>query len=629
MNLSYISKENFDSLLSTELNPLQKNKIFSDLCRINILYMICSAGSGHIGSSFSSVDAMSWIMGEIKSKEENVYFFSSKGHDAPAMYCVMISLGQLDFSLLNKLRKIDGLPGHPDINTPNIFTNTGSLGMGISKAKGIIKSNRLKNKKCKVFVMTGDGELQEGQVWESLNRLSQEKMEELIILVDNNKFQSDRRVSTTSDLKNLENKFKSFGVSAITCDGNNVEELSKALDKISEDNEPSAIILDTVKGSGVSFMEGTNLGDQEFYKFHSGAVDQKVYDKSIAELTDKLYKYIDSNKINYSFNLSNKESKNNKKTTTSSQNLINAYSKALINQASLNKKIVALDGDLILDTGLIEFEKKFPNRFFECGIAEQDMVSQAGSFAKEGFIPFVHSFSSFLTSRPNEQIYNNSTEKTKVIYVGSLAGLLPGGPGHSHQAVRDIASMSGIPNLEMIQPLNEIETKLAVEYAVNSSNNIYIRLCSLPINLPFNYPKKDSIKIGEGTVISDGEEIVIFCYSPLIFTELWKAKEQLVNNNINPKLISFPWLNKFSSNWIKNQIEDFKHVITIDDHYIEGGFGEKFISNAIKNIDASHIKVTNIGIDEIPHSGTNEEVIDYHGLSASKLKQKIINLIKS
>ena len=501
--------------------------------------------------------------------------------------------------------------------------------MGISKAKGIIKSNRLKNKKCKVFVMTGDGELQEGQIWESLNRLSQEKMKELIILVDNNKFQSDRRVSTTSDLKNLENKFKSFGISAITCDGNNVEELSKVLDKISEDNEPSAIILDTVKGSGVSFMEGTNLGDQEFYKFHSGAVDQKVYDKSIAELTDKLYKYIDSNKINYSFNLSNKESKNNKKTTTSSQNLINAYSKALINQASLNKKIVALDGDLILDTGLIEFEKKFPNRFFECGIAEQDMVSQAGSFAKEGFIPFVHSFSSFLTSRPNEQIYNNSTEKTKVIYVGSLAGLLPGGPGHSHQAVRDIASMSGIPNLEMIQPLNEIETKLAVEYAVNSSNNIYIRLCSLPINLPFNYPKKDSIKIGEGTVISDGEEIVIFCYSPLIFTELWKAKEQLVNNNINPKLISFPWLNKFSSNWIKNQIEDFKHVITIDDHYIEGGFGEKFISNSIKNIDASNITVTNIGIDEIPHSGTNEEVIDYHGLSASKLKQKIINLIKS
>ncbi|MEC7880876.1 MAG: transketolase C-terminal domain-containing protein, partial [Chloroflexota bacterium] len=367
----------------------------------------------------------------------------------------------------------------------------------------------------------------------------------------------------------------------------------------------------------------------DFYQFHSGSVDQEVYDKSITELTDGLNKYINSNKINYSFRLSIKESVNNKKSANSSQNLISAYSRALINQASLNEKIVALDGDLILDTGLIEFEKKFPNRFFECGIAEQDMVSQAGSFAKEGYMPFVHSFSSFLTSRPNEQIYNNSTEKTKVVYVGSLAGLLPGGPGHSHQAVRDIASMSGIPNLEMIQPLNEIETELAVKYAVNSTNNIYIRLCSLPINLPFKYPNKDSIKRGEGTVISDGEEIVIFCYSPLIFTELWKAKELLGKYNINPKLISFPWLNKFSSSWIKNQIKGFKYVVTIDDHYIEGGFGEKFISNAIKNIDTSSINISSIGVGEIPHSGTNEEVIDYHGLSSGKLKQKIINLIKS
>ena len=629
MNLSYINKESFESLLSIEIDPLHKNKIFSDLCRINILYMICNAGSGHIGSSFSSIDVMSWVMGEISNKEENVYFFSSKGHDAPAMYCAMISLGQLNFSLIDKLRKIDGLPGHPDINTPNIFTNTGSLGMGISKAKGIIKSNRLKNKNCKVFVMTGDGELQEGQIWESMNRLVQEKMEELVILVDSNKFQSDRKVSTTSDLKDLEGKFKSFGLNTVRCDGNNVEEFSKAFNRISKENEPSVIILDTVKGSGVSFMEGTMLNDDEFYQFHSGSIDQETYNKGIKELVDRLNDYINSNNIDYSFNFSNKEVINKKKVNNGSENLINAYSKALINEASSNERIIALDGDLILDTGLIEFEKKFPNRFFECGIAEQDMVSQAGSFAKEGYIPFVHSFSSFLTSRPNEQIYNNSTEKTKIIYVGSLAGLLPGGPGHSHQAVRDIASMSGIPNLEMIQPLNEIETALAVKYAVNSTNNIYIRLCSLPIDLPFKYPNKNVIKMGEGTVISEGEEVAIFCYSPLIFAELWKAKELLVENNINPKLISFPWLNKFSLNWIKGQIKDFRHVITIDDHYIEGGFGEKFIANIIKNLDISSIKLSSIGIDEIPQSGTNEEVIDYHGLSSSKLAQKIINLIKS
>lgn len=630
MNSAYIEKKYFDKLLSSEINPLFKNKIFSDLCRINILYMITQAGSGHIGSSFSSIDVMSWIMSELSKKEENLYFFSSKGHDAPALYNVMISLGQLEFSMLDKLRKINGLPGHPDVNTPYIFTNTGSLGMGISKAKGIIKSNRLKSKKCKVYVMTGDGELQEGQIWESLNRLVQEEMEELVIIVDHNKFQSDRKVKVTSNLGNLENKFKSFGLKTISCDGNKVEEFSEALTELSLANMPGILISNTIKGSGVSFMQGSNLNDDEFYQFHSGSLEQKTYDKGVKELHDELQLYIKSKELDFSFDMTIKNSINNSISNIKSQSLIGAYSKSIVAEAEKNNKIVALDGDLILDTGLIEFEKTFPDRFFECGIAEQDMVSQAGSFANEGFLPIVHSFSSFLTSRPNEQIYNNATENTKIIYVGSLAGLLPGGPGHSHQSVRDIASMSGIPNIEMIQPLNELETRLAVNYAINSTkNNVYIRLCSLPFELPFEYPTKERLNTGEGTVISEGQDTVIFCYSPLIFIELWKAKNTLLKAGLNPRLISFPWLNKFSLPWIDENIKDFNHIITIDDHYIEGGFGEKFISNISKFLDVSSKKIHSIGIEEIPLSGTNQEIIEYHGLSSIKLHKKLSNLIKS
>ena len=186
---------------------------------------------------------------------KNYIFFSSKGHDAPALYNSLIAYGKLNFSLLNKLRKIDGLPGHPDINTPNIFTNTGSLGMGISKSKGIIKANRLKGINSKVIVLTGDGELQEGQIWESLNRVSQEELNELIIVVDNNKFQSDRTVKITSDLGDIENKFKSFGIQTVSCNGNSVEEFSKAFESIESSNKPGAIIANTVKGKGVSFME--------------------------------------------------------------------------------------------------------------------------------------------------------------------------------------------------------------------------------------------------------------------------------------------------------------------------------------------------------------------------------------
>ena len=217
-------------------------------------------------------------------------------------------------------------------------------------------------------------------------------------------------------------------------------------------------------------MESESLSDKDFYQFHSGTVKQDIYEKSVKELVNNIKDFIQKESINYVFELTTEKFSNTSfKKEFRTQSLIKAYSKALIGEAKNNKKIVALDGDLILDTGLIEFEKLFPERFFECGIAEQDMVSQAGALALEGFTPIVHSFSSFLTSRPNEQIYNNATEKTKIIYIGSLAGLLPGGPGHSHQAVRDIASLSGIPNLEMIQPSNESETTLAVKYALNDT----------------------------------------------------------------------------------------------------------------------------------------------------------------
>ena len=626
MKLSYIDSKYFEELLSLEINPILKNKLISDMCRINILYMICYAGSGHIGSSFSSIDIMNWALGELNKNYEKLYFFSSKGHDAPALYNSLIAYGKLNFSLLSKLRKIDGLPGHPDINTPNIFTNTGSLGMGISKSKGIIKANRLKGINSKVIVLTGDGELQEGQIWESLNRVSQEELNELIIVVDNKKLQSDRTVKITSDLGDIENKFKSFGIETVSCDGNSVEEFSKAFESIESRKKPGAIIANTVKGFGVSFMHGDLLKEGEFYKFHSGSIAQEIFDKAILELNNKITKSIYESKIKFDFKLSFNDSPDIAKKDNIQQSLLSSYSNSIVNEARKNKKIIALDGDLVLDTGLIEFEKKFPERFIECGIAEQDMVSQAGTLAKEGFIPIVHSFSSFLTARPNEQIYNNSTEETKVIYSGFLAGLLPSGPGHSHQAVRDIASMSGMHNLEMIQPNSEKQVEKLLKYSLESPNNIYIRFCSIPFELPDNFDELSEIKKGFGNTISDGKDICILTYSPTILSEAIKSKSLLLKNDINPKLISMPWLNTFDNNWIINELNNF-HLIIIEDHYIEGGVAEK-LALAISKLDLN-IKIDVIGITEVPKSGTNQEILDYHGLSYKKISEKIMGLIKT
>ena len=187
--LYYVPFQEFDRILGLSTSATEKTGIFAAFCRINTLYMIARAGSGHIGSSFSSLDIMSWLLvNEVRTPSKDYFdsprdiFFSSKGHDAPGLYNVFIGMGRLDFNLIHTLRKMGGLPGHPDISTPNIVTNTGSLGMGVSKAKGMIFANRLLKLTGNVYVLTGDGELQEGQFWESLVSAVNHKMHELVVI---------------------------------------------------------------------------------------------------------------------------------------------------------------------------------------------------------------------------------------------------------------------------------------------------------------------------------------------------------------------------------------------------------------------------------------------------------------
>src|SRR5438309_4081539 len=171
--LTYATLEAIDHARGATSDPFERAAPLADVCRVNTLYIIMQAGSGHIGSSFSSTDLITWLWTE-ELRDTNSgasgadIYFSSKGHDAPALYSLLIALDKLDFDLLHRLRRLGGLPGHPDVETPFIATNTGSLGMGISKAYGMARARRSTGRRGRIVVMTGDGELQEGQIWESL-----------------------------------------------------------------------------------------------------------------------------------------------------------------------------------------------------------------------------------------------------------------------------------------------------------------------------------------------------------------------------------------------------------------------------------------------------------------------------
>jgi len=598
--------------------------------------MIKKAGSGHIGSSFSCLDIVSWLLlnRDFEGGEKNVgnaqdIFFSSKGHDAPGLYSAMIGLGLLDFNLIHSLRVLGGLPGHPDISTPFIEANTGSLGMGISKAKGMALANRLKGKKLPIYVMTGDGELQEGQFWESLQSASNLGLNEITVIVDHNKIQSDTWVSSVSDLGDLEKKFSSFGWFVSRCDGHNLETLSSLFHEISNiSDKPKIIIADTIKGKGVSFMEPGELNAlDQLYNYHSGAPDDDQYSRALEELLNTVGSQL-KEICELDLKLENMEF-GRREPSNNTQKLIGAYSDALLNEGKKNPNITVLDADLMLDCGLIPFKREFPERFFESGIAEQDMVSQAGAMARKGLTPIAHSFACFMTPRANEQIYNNATEGTKVIYAGFLAGLLPAGPGHSHQSVRDIGILSCVPGLTLIEPSCEAEVAMALDYAVNVNEaSSYIRLVSIPCDIPYALPEDYRFVPGRGCILREGREAVLFAYGPVMLPLALQAADLLQAKGIALKVVNLPWLNKVDKVWLSEAVDGATSLFTLDNHYRAGGQGQMLAAALAENGLMQGRALVRFGLDEVPECGRNDEVLAHHGLDAGTLALSVEQSLK-
>jgi transketolase len=634
---SFVSISEFDRVRRLNIGPHERAAVFADLCRLNALSMIAYAGSGHLGSSFSSLDIVSWLfLNEMRGcngaiGEDDDIYFSSKGHDAPGLYAAMIACGQLPPESLKTLRRLGGLPGHPDIGTAHVVANTGSLGMGISKAKGMVFADRQLGRCRRIFVMTGDGELQEGQIWESLQSAANNKLGEITVIVDHNKLQSDIWVKETSDLGDLAAKFAAFGWHVSRCDGHDIAAFAATLDALrSITDKPKVIIADTVKGKGVSFMESTTLKpNDKLYRYHSGKPSEEDYGKATQELVARANQTLAS--VGAEPIRLQQESRLPGAAPQTTERLIPAYTEALINAALRDDRIVALDGDLVLDTGLIPFRESFPDRFLECGIAEQDMVSQAGGMALQGLLPVVHSFACFLVPRAAEQIYNNASERTKVIYVGSLAGLLPGGPGHSHQMVNDISLLGAIPGLDLVEPCCATEVAPLFDYLISKAEGSgYLRLVSIPCEIPYRLPAAYRPQVGVGVELRAGKDAVLIGYGPVLLPQAWRAAEMLKEKcGLDFAVINLPWLTRIDREWLRGAIAGKRAVFTFDNHLVAGGQGLR-IAAAIAGLDLERAPIVcHFGPTDIPTCGQNDEVLRAHGLDAESLVQSISRTMRT
>jgi transketolase len=244
--------------------------------------------------------------------------------------------------------------------------------------------------------------------------------------------------------------------------------------------------------------------------------------------------------------------------------------------------------------------------------------------ARMGLIPVVSSFSSFLSARANEQIYNNAGEKTKVIYACHFAGIIPAGPGKSHQSVRDISLCSSLPNMTILQPCNADETKQVVEYCVNEADeNCMIRLVIGPspekIELPDNY----KLRIGVGAELTEGDDAIIIGYGPVMLHEALLAHSYLKNADYGLKVVNMPWLNKVNKEWIINLTKNYKKIFVLEDHSVIGGLGDRIMDALVsaKALDGKEFE--KIGLSDYPECGTPWEVLAYHGLDGMSLAKRI------
>lgn len=297
-----------------------------------------------------------------------------------------------------------------------------------------------------------------------------------------------------------------------------------------------------------------------------------------------------------------------------------AYGKALVELGNENSDVVVLDADLATATKTQDFKKEFPDRFFDIGIAEQDLMGTAAGLAHAGKIPFVSTFAIFASGRAYDQVRNTiAYSRLNVKIAATHAGITVGEDGASHQALEDIALMRAVPNLMVLSPADETQTKWLVNEVAKYNGPVYIRL-SRP-STPDIYTSSEMFEFGKGIQHGDGIDVT-FISTGVTVSECLKAKEILEEKGIYARVIDIHSIKPLDEDIILKAAKETKKIVTVEDHSVIGGLG-----GAVCELLAEKypVKVQRIGIyDEFGQSGKWNELMEYYGLTAEKIVEKIL-----
>jgi transketolase len=357
------------------------------------------------------------------------------------------------------------------------------------------------------------------------------------------------------------------------------------------------------------------------YRWHAGAPDDDAFERAHAELVARIEEKLPDLELEpvppleESVSLVGEPESGAGLRRVSDEYVAAAYGEELLQLVGERPDVIVLDADLASDCRIRAVELEQPSRFVEVGIAEQDLVSMAAGLAREGLLPVVNSFAAFLAARGNEQIYNQASERTKVVYALHYAGLIPAGPGKSHQSIRDVSLLGALPNMSVIQPANSDETRALLRWAVEvAPENVALRLAIGPSPRSLELPAGPATTPGRGTVLREGSEALLFAYGPVLLHEALIAAEAL---GTRVQVVNMPWLNRVDPDWLAELIEPFGEIFVVEDHAPVGALGDSLR----RRLDGRAITV--FGVEGWPACGTPTEALRFHGLDGASLADRI------
>ena len=570
------------------------------------------AKSGHPGGSLSVADIMAYLyFCEMKTYAENPSdpdrdrFVLSKGHCAPALYGALALRGFIKEADILKLRHTDGpLQGHPTIKTPGVDMSTGSLGQGISAAVGMALAGKLDKNSYRVYTVLGDGECEEGLVWEAAMLAGNKKLDNLLAVVDFNNLQIDGTLAEVNSPEPFDKKFEAFGWNVITIDGHDVDQINKAFKEAKTvKGQPTVIIAKTMKGKGISFMENKA-------SWHGTAPNREQYEKAMAELG---FEPLPAPEVKATT------------TTAPATPMIatrESYARALKDMGKTDENLVVLDADLACATKTGVFAKEYPDRFINAGIAEQNLMGTAAGLAAAGKTVFASSFAMFAAGRPYEIIRNSIGYTGFPVNIGAThAGVSVGEDGATHQCNEDIALMRTIPGMVVINPADDTEAYAATIAAAKCQSPCYLRFGRFATPV-FNDPATYEFKLGQAITLKEGKDVTIIA-TGLPVHECVKAAEILEKHEISAKVMNIHTIKPLDKSAVIKAAIETGFIVTVEEHSTIGGLGSA-VCEAVAL--AKPVPVVRLGVeDKFGHSGPAAELLDEAGLTAEKIAQSVLD----